>query len=61
MNSSLLNATRKSENGSLEEALRLERIEESYLSLFGVGLGGGLFLIIIVVGVIFWTTRERER
>ena len=44
---------------SLEEESQ-QRLTESYLSLFGVGIGGGLFLIIIVAGIIFWISKERE-
>ena len=29
------------------------------MSLFGVAIGGGLFLIIIAIGVIVYTTRQR--
>ena len=35
-------------------------IHDSYASLDGAGVGGGLFLIAVVLGVIFWITRERE-
>ena len=36
-----------------------KRVAESYASLLGVSLGGGLFLVVVVAGVIFWVTRER--
>ena len=36
-----------------------KRLAESYASLLGVGLGGGLFLVVVVAGVIFWISRER--
>ena len=30
------------------------------LHLTGVAIGGGLFLIVVFIGVIFWISRERE-
>ena len=35
------------------------RVAESYTSLLGAGLGGGLFLLVIMAGVVFWFSRER--
>ena len=37
-----------------------DRINDSYASLVGAGVGAGLFLIAVVLGVIFWKSRERE-
>ena len=28
--------------------------------MFGVGIGAGLFLIIIIAGIIFWISKERN-
>ena len=36
------------------------RLSDSYVSLAGAGIGGGLFLIVVVLGVIFWISKERE-
>ena len=36
-----------------------KRVAESYASLLGVGLGGGLFIMVVMAGVIFWISRER--
>ena len=35
------------------------RVAESYASLLGAGLGGGLFLVVVMAGVVFWISRER--
>ena len=37
-----------------------DRIYDSYTSLAGAGVGGGLFLIAVILGVLFWISRERE-
>ena len=36
------------------------KAEESITSLIGVAVGGGLFLTVLMVGVMIWFTRERE-
>ena len=36
------------------------KAEESITSLIGVAVGGGLFLTVLMVGVMIWITRERE-
>ena len=40
--------------------LKEEKIDEFSTSLFGVCIGGGLFLFIVILGVIFWISRERK-
>ena len=37
-----------------------KKAEESITSLIGVAVGGGLFLTVLMVGVMIWITRERE-
>ena len=37
-----------------------DRIYDSFTALVGAGVGGGLFLIAVVLGVIFWISREKE-
>ena len=37
-----------------------KKAEESITSLIGVAVGGGLFLTVLVVGVLIWISRERE-
>ena len=36
------------------------RIHDSLTSLLGAGVGAGIFLIVVILGVIFWIFRERE-
>ena len=43
-----------------EESINFsKRVAESYTSLLGAGLGGGLFLVVVMAGVMFWISRER--
>ena len=43
-----------------EESISFSRrVAESYTSLLGAGLGGGLFLAVVTVGVVIWFSRER--
>ena len=35
------------------------RINDSLTSLLGAGVGAGIFLIVVILGVIFWISRER--
>ena len=37
-----------------------KKAEESITSLIGVAVGGGLFLTVLMVGVLIWISRERE-
>ena len=37
-----------------------DRINDSITSLIGAGCGAGIFLIVVILGVIFWISRERE-
>ena len=37
-----------------------DRINDSLTSLIGAGCGAGIFLIVLILGVIFWISRERE-
>ena len=37
-----------------------DRINDSLTSLIGAGVGGGIFLMVVILGVIFWMSRERE-
>ena len=37
-----------------------DRINDSLTSLIGAGCGAGIFLIVVILGVIFWISRERE-
>ena len=36
------------------------RINDSLTSLLGAGVGAGIFLIVVILGVIFWIFMERE-
>ena len=36
------------------------RIHDSLTSLLGAGVGAGIFLIVVILGVIFWISRQRE-
>ena len=38
----------------------MHNISAETLHLTGVAIGGGLFLIVVFIGVIFWISRERE-
>ena len=43
-----------------EESIKFsQRVAESYTSLLGAGMGGGLFLVVVMAGVVFWISRER--
>ena len=37
-----------------------DRVNDSLTSLLGAGCGAGIFLIVVIPGVIFWISRERE-
>ena len=37
-----------------------DRINDSLTSLIGAGCGAGIILIVVIMGVIFWISRERE-
>ena len=36
------------------------RINDSLTSLLGAGVGAGIILIVVILGVIFWISMERE-
>ena len=37
-----------------------DRINDSLTSLIGAGCGAEIFLIVVILGVIFWISRQRE-
>ena len=37
-----------------------DSLRDSYVSLVGAGIGGGLFLLVLILGVIFWLSKERD-
>ena len=37
-----------------------ERVNDSLTSLIGAGVGAGIFLMVVVMGVVFWISRERD-
>ena len=56
------NVLREAKSGLFteEESISFSRrVAESYTSLLGAGLGGGLFLVVVMAGVVFWFSRER--
>ena len=40
--------------------LQQKRATDSLLSVLGVCVGGGLFLVVVFVGVICWVSKERR-
>ena len=43
-----------------EVAYQRSKQADSLTSLLGVALGGGLFLVVVIIGVLVWVSRERE-
>ena len=37
-----------------------DRVNESLASLIGCGVGAGVFLMIVILGVVFWISQERD-
>ena len=45
---------------AINDTHKKQRLNDSLTSLIGAGIGGGIFLMVVILGVIFWISRERE-